>query len=518
LLQALLLLIAAISSAYAWSVSSPTGSSPDEPNHIYYAWGTITGQVLPWTLNQVDHPDTGKSLAVIELPEQLTQFASPSCYIGEIYTDECNPAPRGDGYVTVKSYMSRYPLAYYAITGLALKLGLAVGLSGFSTLILARIVSGMASYLLLGIAFVVLKKRFGTFAASIPALAILVPNAHFLMNSVNPNGFEIAGMTALAAIVVAVRHDIATNQLRMPIQITLLLVALVAGSIRPLSVAWAGLLLMLLLVPINGRRPAFIDLSKAITAFLGLVCVVLLSWFYWEATGTMTETSQGDISDWRALPVWLQLTAVVSRFGEMLRNGYGLLGWADTQLPLMSFTIWLLAVTITLVAFGVRARRSSTRAYLALLFLFATMALIVLESVKAGFGWQGRYWLPCLGATIALLAPSLQANGLSMARRRRIWLLFTLVMAALITHGFIYNFWRYKYGLESPFVRFSELPYPRSQAEWFAPGGDNLLLFVSIAGVISFLLYAVVVIVNDRKAQSELSRASLSEVTSKATI
>lgn len=43
-----LILLAIVFTSFAWASASPVGASPDEPDHITYAWGSSTGQTLPW--------------------------------------------------------------------------------------------------------------------------------------------------------------------------------------------------------------------------------------------------------------------------------------------------------------------------------------------------------------------------------------------------------------------------------------------------------------------------------------
>lgn len=517
ILAAVALLIAAISSSFLWSISSPSGASPDEPSHIHYAWGVISGQVFPWTLVQ-ETSDSGASLAVITMPEKLEQLAPPSCYIGKAYEDECDPAIRGDGEITTTSYMARYPLLYYAVVGSFMKLGLSIGLSGFSTLILGRIASGMLSYFMIAYAAVLMKKRFGIYGATIPLIALLVPNAHFLMNSINPNGFEIAASAALAATVVAVIHDIHVHaQVSARLQVLLVSLVLVAGWIRPLSVAWTGLLLLLLILPIGRKRPAFLQLSKVTVIAILLLAGFLLSWFYWEATGTRTETTQGDISDWRGLPKWLQLGVVLSRFGELVQNGYGLLGWADTQLPIFSLILWLIVCAVTLAQFAAAKHSSIFGSKVSLGYLIGSMLVVTVESIYAGFGWQGRYWIPAIAIALVLLTPNLTGAALSSRHKRTSWLTLQIITTLLIVHALIYNLWRYQYGLRTPFVRFSALPFPTAGAEWSPAGGERLFYAVLAIGLLSYFLYVFLVVRLNRGVE-KLFRGNLMNVSTAKTL
>ncbi len=387
-LPALLLLVTAVCSAFVWTVSSPTGSSPDEESHISHSWGVGTGQVLPWTIEQVEHPTNGATSAVITLPAALMQHPQPSCYRDQAYNNECGPPEPAAGDVETFSYMARYPMTYYAIAGFSMRIGLASGLSGFSTLILARVVSGVVGYLLLGLASWLLARRFGWQAATIPILALMVPNTHFLLNSINPNGFEIAATAALAACVISIRHDVLrTGKCSTSLQVLLVVLILAAGWTRPLSVVWTGMILLILWVPGRRRRPLLFELSKPLVVLIFVGVAFLLGWFYYEATGTRTESV--GVDEWEKLPAWLQFWMVVTRFGDMFRNGYGLLGWADYEIPLFSFILWILVACAVTTALIVGSRRTVLRPRIAAFVVLGSMVVITLAECADGLWLAG---------------------------------------------------------------------------------------------------------------------------------
>ena len=488
-LPALLLLVTAVCSAFVWTVSSPTGSSPDEESHISHSWGVGTGQVLPWTIEQVEHPTNGATSAVITLPAALMQHPQPSCYRDQAYNNECGPPEPAAGDVETFSYMARYPMTYYAIAGFSMRIGLASGLSGFSTLILARVVSGVVGYLLLGLASWLLARRFGWQAATIPILALMVPNTHFLLNSINPNGFEIAATAALAACVISIRHDVLrTGKCSTSLQVLLVVLILAAGWTRPLSVVWTGMILLILWVPGRRRRPLLFELSKPLVVLIFVGVAFLLGWFYYEATGTRTESV--GVDEWEKLPAWLQFWMVVTRFGDMFRNGYGLLGWADYEIPLFSFILWILVACAVTTALIVGSRRTVLRPRIAAFVVLGSMVVITLQSVQTGFGWQGRYWLPPLAGALVLLVPAIQGRGVPARQRNKLWWILTGVTGLLTLHALFFNLWRYQFGLNAPFWRFSALPYPRDGVDvaWYPAGGIALFTGTLVLGIVSFAL------------------------------
>lgn len=484
-----LIAVAAVSGAFAWSAASPVGASPDEPAHISYAWGVATGQVLPLALEE--HTNArGKTVAEITVPNKLQQFSKPSCYAGgKPYGRECAVLEPAPGDLEVTSYMAKYPMAYYAIAGSTMRAGLAVGLSGFSTLFLARLVSGVVCYLMIGVGGWMLARRYDGRGVTAVMMLACVPNAHFLFSSINPNGFEIAAAILLAAVVVVLRHD-AINLGRVPPlhQVLLLFAVLACGWSRPLGIAWAGLLLLTLLIPVKGRRPTLMYLSAVAQVVLWAAVVLLLAWLVYQATGTNTKSSSGDLAEWESLPPGVQVAAIAVRFGTLITMGFGLLGWADTQIPVAALFVWLLVGTGVLAAFATGSKRADLRPRVAGIVVLGSALVVAVESYLGGFGWQGRYWLPPLAACLVLLAPSLQGRSLSSRRMRSLWWVVVICTVGVGVYSLIYNMWRYRFGFSVPFVRFEAMPYPWQDPVWDPPGGVGLFYVCAAAWVVSSAL------------------------------
>ena len=74
----LLLAVSGLSLAFAWVLASPVGASPDEPPHIWYAWGTVTGQTVG---NVKLGLVVDQRATVIQVPQSLLQYIDPICYM-----------------------------------------------------------------------------------------------------------------------------------------------------------------------------------------------------------------------------------------------------------------------------------------------------------------------------------------------------------------------------------------------------------------------------------------------------
>jgi hypothetical protein len=385
--------------------------------------------------------------------------------------------------------MAKYPFTYYSIAGLVMRVGLSIGLSGFSTLFLTRVVSGMLCYGALIASASMLGRRYGWKPTTLVLLVVTVPNVQFQFSTINPNGFEIAMTVLLASTIIALRHD-ALHSTRMPLrlEITLLLAILTAGWARPLSIAWTGLLLLILLIPAHGRRPVLFRLRKPMICGVFLLVFFELFWLYYQATGTMTTTSVGEMDEWHALSPLIRLGSIILRFGPMIVQAFGTMGQLDTNVPVLALVIWLVIGVVVIASFATGTRRGDLRPRVAGLVLTGSVLVVVVESYHAAFGWQGRYWLPPVTAALILLIPWLQGRALSARTQMKVWSTAAGMTVFISFSSLIFNMWRYRFGFRSPFIRFSEVPYPWRYPAWTPPGGTTLFYFAAGATSLAFLV------------------------------
>lgn len=499
---------AIVCGALAWTASSPIGASPDEPAHIDYSWGSATGQTWPWSIEE-ERDGLDRVVARIEIPAELTEYPRPKCYMGADYSTACQ-IPMGEalaGDVSTTSYMAKYPMVYYLFIGFTLKAGLTLGLSGFSALFAARFISAVLSFGLVALAGWILSKRYDWRAIAIPVALLLVPNAQSQFASINPNGFEISSAVLLAAIVVAIRSDVGAERgVSAAMQIGLVLVSLALGWTRPMSIAWLGLILLLLLIPVNEHH-VIREISKLTTALVIFVCLFLFGWLVYQATGVTTQDVSSDLSLWENHPFLLKAAVILLRFGSMLQTGFGTMGWADTSLPTLFFVIWLVVGSITIGAAisSAKSKRCSVGITLIVGVFLGSILLIFIESLHAAFGWQGRYWLPIVAACLVLLVPLLN-NGLAGRQHvaRFVWAPVA-TMAGIGVFAVIFNMWRYEYGFNLVYVRFEEFPYPWRDPAWI-PAGGNGAFYVSVALSLLFIVSAVGVFLHDSRHNRVVSK------------
>lgn len=486
-----LALVGVVLTAFAWAVASPVGAAPDEPAHIYYAWGTATGQTLP--RHERTTTDSLKRTAdVVEVPQQLTRYMEPGCFAHKDIVASCVVPPSGSGTVTVTTYMTRYPPLYYAVIGTGMRILFAVGLSGVQVLLAARIASGILSLGTLAIAGAILLRRFHAVGVVAALAAATVPLEYFLASSINPNGLEIALAGLLAALVVATRHDLGERgRPSSLVAFGLPAVALMLAWTRPVGIVWACALLVVLLWPVRGRRrPALLRLG-AVPVLLTIAAIAAGgAWFLYQAAGSPQEASTtGKLDAWDELPGSVQWLVILFRFGDMAQSGFGTMGWLDTQLPTFVFILWVVVAVACLASLATGAVAPSTRPRAALVVILLSMIAIAVESYVAAFGWQGRYWYPAIVGAVILLVPALQGRAVSPGRRRVIAGTVVLVNAAIMLTALAFDVERYRYGWAKTFERFQNLPWNENgDLHWNPAGGVHLMWFAAVVGALLLIL------------------------------
>ncbi|GIG25982.1 DUF2142 domain-containing protein [Cellulomonas denverensis] len=493
----------------AWSFASPVGASADEPAHLVYAYGVATGQVLPGQETMWSEADAsgeqgaGPARLRVTVPEALMDLEFVDCYItNSADTPSCGPREfppdwyDADGNISTRTYMTRYSPVYYWPVGMTMRAALEFGASGEWALGLARLVSTAWSVGLLSIAFAVLRRRFRAAGLVAVGAAVLIPSAWSLMTSINPNGFEIASAILLAACVAAVRHDRqARDRVGVWLQVLLVLAAFMLAWSRPLSFVWAGALLLILLLPVRGRRWSVSGLSWWTVGGAAAVVLGGFGWMLWSIQ--LRSDTQADADVWAASSPGLRIVAILLRFGDMATDSLAAMGWREYNLPMLTVVLSLVVPAAVLGALAAGARRPAVRPWAAAGFLTLTLLAIVLHTFVTGFGWQGRYILALFAAAVVLLTPALQGQALSARQRRRAGLVAlasaTLVMAVSLT----LVLWRYIYGTAPVFMRFPDLPYPHRAEQWTPLVGQAGVFVLAGIGLVLVAVAAVGSLVRD---------------------
>lgn len=485
----------------AWADSSPVGASPDEAAHVIYSWGVVTGQVTPWASVETTGQN-GSILVDVDYPATFDDRPLEVCYAFddsqvpcESTVEDAHRADPTSGFPTMHgvahgtTYMARYPQLYYALTGAAEWAGIGLGLNGPQSILIARLVSGMMCLGLVAWSVSRLHRRFGPGPSVIVAMLALTPQFLSLVASVNPNGFEIAAAFALAAATVTVRDEAEADGLTVGSQVFLVVSSLSLAFARPASIVWACLMWLLLLLPLRRtRRPALFSLRVVTSVLVVVVALAGLGWFAYANLARGGGGSGQDLSQWTAKSPQLRLLLVVLHFGTMLENGFGLLGWADTALPTLLFVAWFALGILTFGLLLVGSRPRALRPRWAVAFLFASAAVVTVQSYMTAFGWQGRYFMPVIAATTVLLVPAMATSLASESLRARLGVLTVFVVTAVSFSALVLNLFRYAFGFVSTYVRFDDLPVPGAFGAWHPAGGLDA---VALAGILGHGLVAL---------------------------
>ncbi len=464
-----LAILSALLLSCGWAMSSPVGASPDEVHHVVYAWGSATGQTLPGRAKETWR-DNGAALTSIIVPGNMLESLDRSCYAFKPTEPACAIDP-GEGagvYRLTSSSMTRYPPLYYLGTGLVMRGAMALGSNAVVAIIAARVFSGMVSLMAVGLAAVCLGRRFGAQQTLVVLALTMTPQFLFLSASVNPNGFEIAFAFAQAACVVALIHEVgAGRKAGAPLAAGLCATTLCLGLARPASIVWALAATLLLLVPFTGR-PALAGLARGWRVAFCACLAVGIGWFVYLNALRQGGVTDHDVSTWEGYSFSLRSLLVVLKFGDIVESGYSLLGWADTKMPRFFLIAWLVVGAAALARLSSGGRPPVMRQRWAFTYLAVCAGATAVQSFMAGFGWQGRYFMPCVAAFTVLLLPGMSAGAQPDhdLRTTNTALLVLVTTWLLDTGAVMLNLGRYLYGYSDLYKLFEQLPVPTPVVAW----------------------------------------------------
>lgn len=449
-----------------WAVITPVGSTPDEPAHMVYAWGIATGQGVGGADIPCGEAPGPCPASLVDIPDDLIPW--PTCYkFDPAVTAECAPTrPAGE----MKTAAVRYPPPYYAIVGAGLRIGRSLDLSAPAIGLIGRMLSAMISLSILLPAMLrvsaVSKRVLATIIVS------LTPMAFFTMSSVNPSGVETAAAIGVAAGFVLLSNESA--RLRHASIVLCYSMFWLAWS-RPLGVLWASTLLVAGSATLVASGRARVRAAMPPLVVSAIVVVSGWLWFFYSVSirrtgapdaGGVTVPDSGSE----------QFIAYTLRWGDMLSENLGTLGWLDTRLP--AALILVLATCFALVVFGPRAPGPTPPAVrIAIVYLGCILVGVTTIMWRTEFLWQGRYVLPPLAGGFVLLSG---ASTFQVDDRLR-WPVITSWLATLV--GGVWLGSRYVYGLQRGPRH--QIPNLSASAQWLPVGGPMLALILLAVAALS---------------------------------
>jgi hypothetical protein len=285
-------------------------------------------------------------------------------------------------------------------------------------------------------ALVLFRGSFGRNAAVV--LLALNPMAVFILSSTNPAAIEIAGMLVLWGFLGRLlARDRPANRNDLLIASTIGAALIV---VRPVSLPWvlialAGYFILDWRTAAVARRQRFHDLAVAgIPIMLSLIASAV-----WSKFAGVGLSDDKYVVDAPTIDIG---RVAIGRTALLLRQGFGNLGWLDTQLPSGTFGLWLAVVMCAasaVIFFGDR-RTKLVMTGLAVCWILYPAVYATLAGTPAV--WQGRYNLPLLGglAVCALIAITKDQLGSPAPQLARLCGTAFVVMEVVALHQSLRRF------------------------------------------------------------------------------
>lgn len=371
------LAVASLLLLLTWTIAVPLFGSPDEPAHLYKAYGTAHGEAIGVPIEGMS-----SNIRRFDVPPEMGLPPNVMCWIFQpsMSAGCAEPGAVGAG----DSTAAVYPPFWYGVVGGGARI---VGQDTSQRAY--RAVAATLCALLIAAAFAVAARAPSRRLS--PLLLIgLTPMTLFLAGTVNPNGFEIVGFLLIWALCLHVDGD------RAPGRRAGLIVGSVAAALllsRFASAIWVatGAAVMMLTIGVSGVKRflnrAFLVPAVGLTAAASVVLVAWSRYAGAEAEDPRIATDMALADAARA--TW-------ERTPELLRQMIGVLGWLDTRIPQFAYVAFAVFTAVALA--GVALARDRRLALAALAVCAGVIAIPIVVNVasaaSAGLIWQGRYTLP----------------------------------------------------------------------------------------------------------------------------
>ncbi len=443
----------------------PYNGSPDEAAHIWHAYSTASGQLLP------EMPHKGGAIEMVpgSLPHETCIFA------------KCESQLAGDpSLVAINSPAGRYNPVYYAVVGWPLTLS-----PHLPGVLAARLISAALCAALFGWATLValsLRRR-GALAGLVVALT---PMAAGLAGAVNPNGIEIAAGAGLSVALIAILLEPDSAGAR---RCAWWLAGVSGGimlTVRALGPLWFAMIVAIMLLPLGFAAYRTLARCRRTWWLVGSWVIVGLAgagWTLWRRTyeiiGYPAEHPVG-----LGYVVKLDL---VREFGTTAKELIGVMGWLDTELPMQVYIAWWMSIGALLIlacTFGGAADRWRIGA-IGTLGLVVPMALEALQFNTYNFVLQGRYLLPML-VGVPILAGYVLAERIPFDLTPRLTGVFAAVLLTAQVASLCWVMTRYQHGFPTDGSPPSFNPFT---GDWLPAVGPALPIAMAVLSAVVFVLY-----------------------------
>jgi len=445
-----------------FSISSPPGSAPDEPFHIYSGWCFQDDSGFCKTVEKY------QGSRLIQVPEK---WAHANCYAFYPETSAAciNDIPK-KRITDVAINEGAYPNGYYAL--LSVLLGNDQKPNSYDARIL---ISFLISLIFLAMIYLGVGSNKTT--VWILPLLLLAPLPFFLISSLNPSGLAFA--LGILKILLTIRLlDESKRSQENRLIIALIAVSLIEVQVRRdsallFALAMIGYFLILRKIQVPSKR-AKMAISASIT-------IVLIAAIRNQQVSSAVSGGLGGKSDFSTGKL------IFRNFVELpdlyMKSIVGSLGWNDTHLFGIAYFVPILALGVIVGIALVFWKRSSR---IGLLFVgTSAVAIPIMLGVLTAQTFsmqsiQGRYVFPLLVALVTVSSP-LVLSSVNTALRLHTFLNGALVVS-LVTSLWIL-IWRFSTGLA---VEMESVP--GSLTWWPWPWNYELNIIAFAASAFVFLM------------------------------
>ena len=369
-----------VMSSYAWIVSNPTGSSPDDDFHQASIWCPIPAN---------------EYCATIPVPDQEPQIlvpqtvAEPGCYrfdsgISAACTDNLSDTQM----VATTHYNSGlYPGYYYDFMHLFVENDV-----DRAILVMRWINVGLAALMYGAIFF--LAAPTGRRLVTYTLLGTAVPLVTFLSTSINPSAWGIMGV-----VCAWLGLHLGLTSASTPRRLALFSLGSIGALMAACARADAGAYLVIVCCAILVYHwPTLVHRLRLLTPLV-VVSVLGVAGFLSGDQSAAATQGLGFTAPVQTHPAMLFLANLFQLPGFLTEFWDSSLGWLDTPVPATT-AILAAVVTIGLCFWGIVRARMSTRHWLALIGLFMAIVGVPLLILQAG-----HTYFPGSGVQVRYVAP-----------------------------------------------------------------------------------------------------------------
>lgn len=492
--------VAAIVCGAMWALSSPVGSSPDDNYHQTTIWCVDATSSTSSDTCQVTGTSETTGGRVVEVPALV---GAPNCYAFQpAESGACQRPLEGEKLSTETIDNGTYPGGFYRVMHLLVRDSIP------ESILAMRFLNVTLAALLMGAIALVTTSAVRRLMA-LTLVPVLMPLGWFILASVNPSSWALAGLTGygFALHTVLLLDGRADRRRRIAAGVLGVVGLALALSARGDAPAYAGVITVALCV-LHVQRIWSDKRLLAIPALVAVVCLwrVLVAAQVASIAGASAETDR-TLSE--VVPnLLLEFPAL---FSGMFGYAFGL-GWLDTAVH--SVTAYPVALIIGFLGLTGLGRMAWPKALAAAIVFTPMLALPMITLFRTrlvvGESVQPRYILPLMPMLLAILLLDRVADRvvrLSRVQSVAIVLALTVANAAAVYA----NIRRYVTGTDGP-TRIHDL-------EWWwqsAPSPDTVTVMAGLA----FAVFACPLVVMHwrRTTDPEPDRSSTAAVAPDRTV